>query len=394
MSSTETPTDKPVTDTKAVNKVNEAANKKAAKAGKRKTTSSKGYMAVFLQLILLLAVSAAGYYYWLQLQLNLDKLNSSNLIQSASITELSQQLSDASQMMQQQQDQLLAANELLAEQQSQLKALHDTQQTLIKTSQNNYDISHRSQAQWVLAEVSYLLSLANQRLIVSGDIRTTIIALKSANGRLQELSDPGLLQVRKKISAEIYQLKRLKVPDITNIAFSLDNMSQAIQDLPFKSLQQQLLDKPASVETVQLSDIHDDSLFAVFWSRIKSLVTIKKHIQLANTAVTTLDQHQILSRLRSALENSRAAVINQNTIVFQLEINKALEVLTLYFDQNDNRVNAYIKELTALNQLSLLPELPDITGSWQLLQKVVALKEANSRLAQPKKINNRGKSQQ
>ncbi|MDH5517012.1 MAG: uroporphyrinogen-III C-methyltransferase [Gammaproteobacteria bacterium] len=393
MSPTETTTKQPVTDSSATDKTAKPADKKASKAS-RSNSNSKSFSGFLLLLILLLGLSAAGYYFWLQLQARLDQLSVSNTIQSANISELNQQLTDASALLQQQQTSLQASAELLTETQSQLKALTETQQTLINTSQNSYDISHRSQTQWVLAEVAYLLALANQRLQISEDIKTSIIALKSANQRLQELSDPSLLKVRKKISEEIYQLTLLKQPDINAIAFSLDNMMQAIQQLPFKSLHQQLLEQPSNDEIIELVSVADESLFATFWSRIKSLVTIKKHNRVLQSPVNALDQQQILSRLRTALESSRIAAINKNTALFQLDSNKALDSLSQHYDKSDNRVAALISELSALSQLTLMAELPDITGSSVLLQNVIALKDANSQLGQQPAKNNRGKSQQ
>ncbi|MDH5391857.1 MAG: uroporphyrinogen-III C-methyltransferase [Gammaproteobacteria bacterium] len=387
MSSTEPSTDKPVT-------VAETDTKNTR--DKQKTSGKKSSSAVTLMsgLFVLLAVSAAAYYYWMDLHNNLNKLGTTNTLQSASLTELSQQLSDSSLMIQQQQDKLTEITQLITQQQAEIKVLSDAQQTLLKTTQNIFDISHRSQSQWVLAEVSYLLSLANQRLLIARDIKTTVAALKSANQRLQDLSDPGLLKVRKQIASEIYQLNLLPLPDINSIAFSLDNMTQAITQLPFKSLQQTLIDNRQSSEDIDLSAFADDSFFAPLWARIKSLVTIKKHNRELYTAVTPVQKNDISGNLRSSIEASRLALINKNTAVFQFEINKAVAIISQHYEKTDSRVAALLEELLPLSQLTLLPELPDITTSWQLLHKIMAIKDANSYPGQSGLNINRGKSQQ
>lgn len=326
--------------------------------------------------LVLLGIAGGGYYYWQQLQQQLAKIQNDVGDHERKLDNAIPRLDQVRVDIQGQNtliEQLTAENQL---QKKQLEEFKTTQQTMLQSMQNVFDITHRNQRQWLLSEVSYLLSLANQRLIISRDIKTAVAALSAANNRLHDLSDPSLLTLRKEIADEIATLNMLKLPDINKMAFSLDNAMPLISRLPFKSEQQKLRDSTDQAESVELAELDSDSFFSPVWKRIKSLVSIKKHNREIKTTETALEKHDIDNQLQFRIEASRLALINKNTKVFNHEILSAVEILTLYYDQQDNRVVTLINELASYTELNLLPDLPDITGSWKKLQQVIAVNDA------------------
>ena len=56
---------------------------------------------------------------------------------------------------------------------------------------------------WSIDEVEQLVELANERLVLTGDVELALRALRLAEDRVSELADPGLLSVRKQLALDI-----------------------------------------------------------------------------------------------------------------------------------------------------------------------------------------------
>jgi len=357
---------------------------------KQQNKTKKGFPVLAVFSVILLASSGAGYYYWLQLQNTLNQLSENNKFQTEKLTTVANKLEQTRSDFYQSQKQLSELTEKFNQQTEQLEKLNSSHETLINTSQNIFDISHRDQRQWLLAEVSYLLSIANQRLLISRDIKTATAALKAANNRLHDLADPSLLKLRRKITKEIAQLNLLELPDINGIAFTLDNLSPLIAILPFKTAKQKTLDSTQQSKAIELASLDENSFFSPLWERIKTLITVKKHSRDILQTETPVEKNQIDNQIRYRIETSRLALINKNTTVFNYEIKSARELLTLYYNQNDNRVSGLLQELKPLTTINLIPELPDITGSWVLLQRSIAISNAEEKVTPSDKKNSKG----
>lgn len=380
MSSTEPATDNTVDDNKSITAepdsetpVQQKVTEKKPKAPTRSRAPSFIFLLFF---IILLAVSGAGYYYWQQLQITLNLLSSELNFQAKQINHINPSVKKAQGELTAQQQQLKQLTEQYQLQLNKLAEFNAAQQTMMQSMQNVFDITHRNQRQWLLAEVSYLLSLANQRLLVSRDIASAVAALKSANNRLHDLADPSLLKLRKQISEETAALNLLKQPDINGIAFTLDNSLSLIRLLPFKSARQKNIEGSNNAQTIELTKLDDASYFSPLWERIKSLITIKKHSREIQSTETVLEKSDIDSQLGFRIEAARLALINKNTKIFNHEILSAAELLSLYYDHSDNRVAALENELKSYSKINLQPSLPDITASWKMLQTVIAINDA------------------
>lgn len=382
MSSSEQTTENPLAENNAESETVAAEKEALANESPAKKRSAL----LLIVIVLLLASAGGGFYLWQTLSTSFNNLQADSQRYADHLSQLSTKLKDSEAALTLHDQQLNQLNTLLNQQQNQFIALSDSHKTLLKTAKNVFDISHRNQYQWSLAEVSYLLSLANQRLIISRDIQSATAALKAANYRLHDLSDPSLLNIRKKIADEVTQLSLLKLADVNGIAFSLDNMTALIELLPFKTAQQKHTESIQSSNKIEIASFDKDALLTPLWDQIKSLVTIKKHHRAIQTTETAVDKSDIDNQLRYRLETARVALISSNNTVFQNEISHAIKLVNVYYSASDNRVNSLFTELDALSKVNLLPELPNITGSWSMLQKIIASKGAVDNLNK----NNKG----
>lgn len=361
-----------------------AAEKKAARAkapAKPRRSSWFGNSLLLILLLALLGAAGGAYHYWQQLQQTLNAIQSQSAQQANQLNSLSEQITGANTIGQNNAQAIELLTKELSQKSQTIADLAEAQQTLINTSRNVFNLTHRNQRQWILAEASYLLSLANQRLIIVSDLQTAIAALTAANHRLHDLADPSLLSLRKQIAAEIASLKMVQLPDINGIALALDTMTQQIAQLPFKSPRQALEESAKQTsETITLAVSEEPTMLNTLWQRLNKLVTVRKHNLDIQPTETVADQAEISQQLSYRLETARLALINKNSAVFNHEISQALALVNFYYDAADNRVQTLANDLTSYSSLSLIPVIPDISRSWQILQQIIATYEANDTL--------------
>jgi uncharacterized protein HemX len=79
----------------------------------------------------------------------------------------------------------------------------------------------KTRGDWLLADAEYLLSVANQRLQLMGDVATTIQALEAADQRLRESGDAAAYKVRAQLAKELDALSKIVGADIVGIYATL-----------------------------------------------------------------------------------------------------------------------------------------------------------------------------
>jgi len=330
----------------------------AAKAVK-KARSGKPFLLSFLVLVLVLvaAAGAAGWYAYLQLE-QIKQAQSDQQVQSNQIRQQLQQ--DKAQLTQQMNNHRQLIQEL-ASRQSQLEQL----------ANKSFEITHRSERGWILAEVDYLLRLAHRRLNIAADIHGAVAAMQGADSRLQELGDLSLFPVRKTIAKEIAKLQAVHKPDLNGSALKLDNMGALLPDLPFKSAQaevQEQLEQPAPVETnaAPKPEGFVDSVL----NTVMKIGDVKIHQHNVSPASSSQQQQAIEELLRSFILSARLALLRQDNTQFHHDIQQAQNLASQHYAANDNRVQNLLQDLKQLDQIDLQPQLPDITGAWSQLQKL------------------------
>ena len=154
-----------------------------------KPASSKGWLWVFLLLLIILGLIAAGGWYgwqWLQqqrdgYQQSIDEL-SRRIDQAATQSELQQAVSP------------LQAS--IGQSDQRMDDLENGQKALTASAEKLFELYGRDENGWKLAEVEYLLSVAQHKLVLENDFEGAAKTLDAASQRIADLADPGLLPVR------------------------------------------------------------------------------------------------------------------------------------------------------------------------------------------------------
>jgi len=228
----------------------------------------------------------------------------------------------------------------------------------------------RERIGWVLAEVEYLLLIANHSLQLQSDAGTAITALEAADSRLLDTGDPGTIDVRTKISDEIQQLKVLQQPDIVGMAARLASVIKTIPGLPIKYTQlntkkkiDDLTEKNASHDAGNLEQASKD-----FLHELRGLVVFRKIDEPQKPLMTPNQQFFLQQNLQLKLETARLALLSGQRNLFDESLLEATQWLQSFFDMEVALVGQTIAELKALQKMNITSALPDISGSIKVLR--------------------------
>ena len=227
------------------------------------------------------------------------------------------------------------------------------------------DRTESAQRAWTQAETIYLLQVANRRLTLERDWQSALVALESADERLQSLKDPALNPVRRTLAREIQELRNTAQPDIGGITARLASGEELATSLPVLGAIQENYSPDRPV-------LSSPPGFARAWQVVRAslvgMVSIRRIGEDAVELVSFDEQAVRREHLQLLLFAARLAALRGDEASYQSNLTSARTWLEKMFDPADTRVTNLVKELTALQGMPINPVLPDISQSLKMLQ--------------------------
>jgi uroporphyrin-3 C-methyltransferase len=210
-----------------------------------------------------------------------------------------------------------------------------------------------------LAEVDYLLRLANERLKLFSDPGAADRALEVADMHLAAIDNPMYLGVRQEIATARRELAAVEMPDYLEIANSLDSVQQSIPALPFKG---------DGADASAVSEVEGEG----WWLKVKrafsNLVTVRRSTDRENERISLQDKDFIRQRVWLQLEIAHLSLMRRDQAAFTSSLERARESLATWFDMADSRSLPPGRELERLLELEIQVDVPDITAPWSTLR--------------------------
>lgn len=331
-------------------------------------------LAVFLSLSsLLLTAGALGGGYYLYLNEYKPMKQSFQTANESVRQELSAQSVAVSDQLHQQMEAVGQVNQGLVSDQESLRGSFagiDEDLSILRYKAN------WSQREWTLAEVGYLLRMADDRLIYMRDVETTKAALRSAVRRIEHLADPSLVGLEQQIGGDLQALNLYVRPDPNALLARLERLIAELKPYPFETQtddeatpvdsSESIAEKSSGKMVIEEPVPQWVTLFKTAKNELTSRVRVARHDQKLNALdQNTVRQYQLeLSSLR--LEAIRMALLREDEPSFQREV-LALEswAKTNLTSKKSLPIRA---ELQKLSKGGIFKPLPTLRGSWQALQ--------------------------
>lgn len=242
--------------------------------------------------------------------------------------------------------------------------------------------------EWLLAEVEYLLRLANQRVLMEKTSDGALTLLKSADKLLKETDDVTIYEVRKAVAADIAALEAVPVVDTEGVFLKLGAMNDQVENLrliPIADKRElpELLKEitPDSVSESWTAGVKENWNNAL--DKLSSLVVIQQRDEKIEPLLSPKETFYLKQNLHLMLEQAQMALLQREQGAYDNSLVKAQQWAGDFFDKKDATTQSIVRGLEELKAVQVSPEVPDISGSLRelkaYLKRMAKLKEEGAK---------------
>lgn len=245
--------------------------------------------------------------------------------------------------------------------QEKLAESRDQQEVL----QTLYDQLAEDREETVLAEVEQLVSIANQQLQLTGNIKAALLALQAASRYLEPINLPRANQLREVLSSDIQHLREYNQLDLLTISAQLETLTTLCADLPLSNERALLVKEQVEIEpTIQANNLNQvQKVASKVWEDVKSLVKIE-YITIPEPPLLSADHRFYLNEnLKLRLLTARIALLQHDEASYHADLAAVSSWLTQYFDvENENTIKA-LALIETLQESKVALERPELSES-------------------------------
>ena len=210
-------------------------------------------------------------------------------------------------------------------------------------------------ADWQLAEVRYLLRMANHRLQLERDVRGAALLLRAADASLARLDDPRFTPVRGHIAEEMLALEALPGADAEGLFLALEAIKSDLGDLKPRA--------PSFKPTTGEPQPAADGTLANLWAAVSDLIRFRRLDSPTEALLRPEEALYLELNLRLMLERAQLAALRREQPIYDSSIAEARAWVARYLDPSDTSVQRVSEGLAAVAPMELAAPLPDLSAS-------------------------------
>ncbi len=225
--------------------------------------------------------------------------------------------------------------------------------------------------QWKILEAEYLLSIANQRLILESDIESAIALLESADNSLLNSGNNSVFAVRQSIASDLTRLRASTLPDREGIYIRLDNLVAEMGAIDLLSSMRENFENLRTNESqaVQLGNttpgIFDSSL-----EFLGSIFVWRKWDEVPEAMLAPGQSALIKLNMQLMLEQAELALLSRDDALFKASLNKSKNWFLQYAVTQSASAQAVLAELDMLLAMDVDPQLDGIDRTLSLIAQL------------------------
>ena len=217
---------------------------------------------------------------------------------------------------------------------------------------------------WLLAEVEYLIRLANQRVLMERDVSGALSLLSSADEIVEQTSGIAAYELRESLAYDIANLKAVSDLDTDGIFLSLSAMASQVPELRRK---QPELSPPTQI---QIDNGEAQNFYQQFLSLVNNIfgrVLNSIDYRRDGVAITPLlppkEEYYLRQNLILKFEMAQLALLRNDQPVYHTSLSEAKLWIVNHFIETDPRTIALVTSLDQLMEVEVDRSLPNISGS-------------------------------
>lgn len=234
----------------------------------------------------------------------------------------------------------------------------------------------RSRDERILSEVEQILLIGSEQLQLAGNVKAALIALESADYRLQRVDSPQFTGVRRALARDMERLKSAPYVDVVGIGLRLDNLAHQVEALPL-AMNARPADpnppQPAPGEPALVRLLRD------MWQDLASLVRVQRPGADEVPLLSPSQVYFLRENLRLRLLLARVCLLAHDQTGFRSEARAGAEWLGRYFDVRDKTVGGAQALLRQFAQADIAVDVPDISASLEAVRSQRLVRERGLR---------------
>ncbi|EAQ97126.1 uroporphyrinogen-III C-methyltransferase [Congregibacter litoralis] len=254
--------------------------------------------------------------------------------------------------------------------------LSNLQRSLREQQQLISDLTVEDRESWQIAEVQYLLRLANQRLIMTGDTESAEALLRSADNILRGLDDADLVKLRSAVAADIAALQAVPKLDIQGLYLRLDALIRQTDALVLFELPNQRVEiEPVTAEDWQtrLSQGYEMAI-----EKLSEYIVVSRRDVPVEALMDPQYEGLVRQNMRMLLEQAQVAMLSGNELLFRQSLERAEGWVTQFFKADEQAAVAMAEDLRLIRDERVSVELPDLNNSLTALDSAVRARLARN----------------
>ena len=275
-----------------------------------------------------------------------------------------------SSLVQTQQD----SSNLIQEQAAAINRLeNELVSTRLRITSNNSGASQ----EWLLAEATSLLRLAQQYLVVNQNIRTVQALFISADDVLSQIDDPPIFSVREILAGELASIRAIVEVDIQEIYLSLGAIAEQVLTLQMKN---DLVAQIENGEQVNLSSnesVQEEvGMLASFLNRAGQTLDgyfVVRRRDMPIQPLMTLGQEAALAQtIQLQIEQGRTALLKGEQEVYASSLSKASQNIERFLAGDEAVKASLLSTLEDLGRRRVVTEAPPLNRSRAALEQILS----------------------
>lgn len=229
---------------------------------------------------------------------------------------------------------------------------------------------------WLLSEAEYLLRLANQRLIMTGDTESARALLRSADRILLQLDDTRLHAARSAIASELAALRAVPAIDVEGLYLRLSALTEQAAELAIFELpeaERRLQEAPAENWRDRLRQGYRAAI-----QKLSDYIIIRRREVPMQALMDPQWEGLVRQNLRMLLEQAQVALLSGNGFLYRESLQRARHWVGQFAESDTRSAQALDGELEQLAAATVTVDLPDIGRSLRALEAAIAQREADA----------------
>lgn len=308
------------------------------------------------------ALGGAGFLWWQQQQQMMAQQAQATAWEETLFgvrNQLSQSVAQMAQQSTQQKALQTQVTELAAQRDLLQQKLDMVDQRIVSMTEGTARID------WMLAEVVHLVTVAERRLSLLGDVRGALALLESAEAVVKEMEEPLARTLRQSLIDDIQTLRsaQSEVIDTEGLLLRIHSTQQRVQALepPRPTFRSEPVVVPEAVQAERAG-------FELFWYKLKtfvsSLVRFQKNKEpLMSVAVDPQARFYLQQSITLLLDQAQLAVLRGEPMTYTLSLQETIDRVQRYMRVDTQDGERVLRELKELVLLPVKQKTPEIGGS-------------------------------